>query len=65
MEREGFDFYKTPFHIWLSWCLNKIHERGGHPVLWSEYKKEKDKCADDLLDKLQKYAEEQATNSNG
>lgn len=59
MVAEGFSFYETPFDVWLSYCLYKIHNKGGHPVPLAEYRKSKEECEKDLISKLEEYAKEQ------
>lgn len=58
MLAEGYDFYETPFQSWLSHTLNLVHKRGGKPVLWTEYQKEKEESTNDLLKKLESLNKE-------
>lgn len=62
MLEEGFSYYETPFRIWLSHTLNLTHKRGGNVVLLSEYEREKQQNADDLISKMEKLNKEEWQN---
>ena len=39
--------------------MNKIYKNGGHPVPLREYQKSKEQCEEDLIQKLDQWANEQ------
>lgn len=54
MLEEGMHFYETPISIWLSYCLNLIHKRGGKPMSLALYQKEEKQSVEDLMQKIDK-----------
>lgn len=54
MVAEGFSYWETPIENWLNYNLRKIILQGGKPQLLTEYEKEKQQNADELVEKMEK-----------
>jgi hypothetical protein len=55
MVEEGYDWFKTPFFVWLNYCLMKTLKNGGKVKLLTEYNKEVEKNDSDILNRLEQY----------
>ena len=53
MVAEGYNYWETPLENWLSYTLNLIYKKGGKPQLLTEYQKEKEQNANELLQTLE------------
>ena len=54
MAEEGYNFYYTPINTWLSHSLRKIHKQGGKAILLTEYIRNKEQSANDIINRLEK-----------